>query len=163
MIISCIVAVGNDYVIGLDNTIPWYLPADLQYFKRTTIGHHVIMGRSSYNSIGKPLPKRTNIIITKDPFFIVSNCLIAHSIEEALSLAFENGEEECFIIGGGHIYRQTVDFWDRLYITEVQIDVKGDTFFPTIQLKDWMLKSEIRNEPDEKNPYHYTFKVYERL
>ncbi len=163
MIISCIVAVGNDHVIGLNNTIPWYLPADLQYFKRTTIGHHIIMGRSSYDSIGKPLPKRTNIIITKDPFFIVSNCLIAHSIEEALSLAFENGEEECFIIGGGQIYRQTVDFWDRLYITEVQIDVKGDTYFPTIQLEDWMLKSEVHNVPDEKNPYHYTFKVYERL
>lgn len=163
MIISCIVAVGNDHVIGLNNTIPWYLPADLQYFKRTTIGHHVIMGRSSYDSIGKPLPKRTNIIITKDPYFIVSNCLIAHSIEEALSLAFENGEEECFIIGGGQIYRQTVDFWNRLYITEVQIDVKGDTFFPTIQKEDWMLKSEVHNEPDEKNPYHYTFKVYERL
>ncbi len=163
MIISCIVAVGTGNVIGLNNNIPWYLPADLQYFKRTTIGNHVIMGRSSYHSIGKPLPKRTNIIITKDPFFIVSNCLIAHSIEEALSLAFENGEEECFIIGGGQIYRQTVDFWDRLYITEVQIDVKGDTFFPTIQLEDWMLKSEVHNEPDEKNPYHYTFKVYERL
>ncbi len=162
MIVSCIVAVAHDYIIGRNNEIPWYLPADLKYFKKTTTGHHVIMGRSSYHSIGRPLPNRTNIIITKDPYFIVSHCLIAHSIQEALSIAYDNGETECFIIGGGQIYRQTQDFWDRLYLTEVDLKVDGDTRFPAPDWDNWMLKFEENHKLDEKNPYHYTFKVYER-
>ena len=112
MIISCIVALAKNRVIGKDNDIPWYLPADLQYFKKTTIEHTVIMGRNCYVSIGKPLPKRTNIIVTRDPFFISSNCLIARSIPEALHMAHQAGEKEAFIIGGGQIYEQTSDLWD---------------------------------------------------
>ena len=128
MIISCIVALAKNRVIGKDNDIPWYLPADLQYFKKTTIEHTVIMGRNCYVSIGKPLPKRTNIIVTRDPFFISSNCLIARSIPEALHMAHQAGEKEAFIIGGGQIYEQTSDLWDKLYITEVDTDVEGDVY-----------------------------------
>jgi dihydrofolate reductase len=153
---------ANNRVIGKDNDIPWYLPADLQHFKKITMGHHILMGRKCYHSIGRPLPKRTNVIITRDPYFISSNCLIARSIEEALELAYENGEEECFIIGGGTIYEQTSDLWDKLYITEVELEVEGDVFFPHLDMAEWELISEEDHQPDEKNPYNYSFKVYKR-
>jgi dihydrofolate reductase len=163
MIISCIVARAKNNVIGKDNEIPWYLPADLQYFKKTTLGHHVIMGRNCYVSIGKPLPKRTNVIITRDPFFISSNCLIARGIDEALRMAYENGETEAFIIGGGQIYVQTADLWDRLYITDVDIEAQGDVFFTEVDTeKDWSKVSESFHQADEKNEYNYAFSVYER-
>lgn len=163
MLISCIVARSKNNVIGKDNEIPWYLPADLQYFKKITLGHHVLMGRNCYVSIGRPLPKRTNVIITRDPFFISSNCLVARSIDEALSMAYENGETEAFIIGGGQIYEQTRDLWDRLYLTEVDIETEGDVFFPDTDLQnDWQLISESMHERDEKNEFNYIFWVYER-
>jgi dihydrofolate reductase len=162
MTISCIVAVAHRRVIGRDNDIPWYLPADLQYFKKVTMGHTVVMGRNCYNSIGRPLPKRTNIIVTRDPYYISSVCPIARSIPEALEIANENGETEVFIIGGGQIYAQTVDLWDRLYLTEVDIDVEGDIFFPEIDMKQWKLLSEEHHTKDEKNEYNYVFKVFER-
>ena len=103
MTISAIVATAKNNVIGRNNEIPWYLPADLKYFKKTTIGHHIIMGRKSFLSICRPLPKRTNIIVTRDPFFMASGCIVCHSIQEALNMAKENGDDEAFIIGGGQI------------------------------------------------------------
>jgi dihydrofolate reductase len=162
MIISTIVATAHNNVIGANNNIPWYLPADLQYFKKITLNHHIIMGRNCYESIGKPLPKRTNIIVTRDAFFISSNCLIARSIDEALSLANENNEEEVFIIGGGQIYDQTQELWDKIYLTEVDLVVKGDVYFPTINLNEWQVISEENHSKDEKNEYNYSFKVYKR-
>lgn len=162
MIISCIVAVAKNNVIGKDNNIPWYLPADLKYFKNTTLNHHVIMGRNCYESIGKPLPKRTNVIITRDAYFISSNCLVARSIPEALHMAHENGEEEVFIIGGGQIYEQTADLWDKLYITEVDLEVDGDVFFPAMDMNEWKLIHKEHHGKDEKNEFDYGFKVYER-
>lgn len=162
MTISCIVATAHNRVIGKDNDIPWYLPADLQYFKKTTIDHHIIMGRNCYTSIGKPLPKRTNIIITRDPFFISSNCLVARSIPEAIHKAHENGETEAFIIGGGQIYAQSVDLWDKLYLTEVDLAVEGDVFFPEIDMTQWEVLSEEKHSKDEKNDFDYTFKVLKR-
>ncbi len=163
MNISCIVAVAQNNIIGKDNDIPWYLPADLQYFKKTTLGHTVIMGRNCYTSIGRPLPKRTNIIITRDPFFISSNCLIARSIPEALSLAHSEGESEVFIIGGGQIYEQSTELWDKLYLTEVDLKVDGDVFFPEVDFKKWKMTSVEAYEKDDKNEYNYTFKIFEKL
>ena len=163
MIISCIVATAHGRVIGKDNDIPWYLPADLQYFKKTTLDHHVIMGRNCFVSIGKPLPKRTNIILSRDPFFISSNCLVARDVAEALTMAYERGETEAFIIGGGTIYEQTQMVWDRLYLTEVDLEVAGDVFFPEINPAEWKLISEEKHQKDEKNPVDYTFKVLERI
>lgn len=163
MKISCIVAAAHNNVIGHHNDIPWHLPADLKYFKKTTLNHHIIMGRNCFESIGKPLPKRTNIVLTRDPFYIASNCLIAHSIEEALTLAHENGEEEAFIIGGGKIYEQSKDLWDTLYYTEVDLNVEGDVFFPEMNPEEWKLISEEPHLPDEKNHFAYNFKKYERI
>ena len=163
MLVSAIVAVANNHIIGKDNDIPWYLPADLKYFKEKTLNHHIIMGRKCFDSIGKPLPKRTNIIVSRNPFLISSNCTIARSIEEALEVAYDNQETEAFIIGGGEIYRQSMDFWDRIYLTEVAVEVQGDITFPEIDRAVWQLISEVRHTKDEKNEWDYTFKVFERI
>ena len=163
MIVSGIVAMTPNRVIGKDNEIPWYLPADLTYFKKVTLGHAVIMGRNSFISIGRPLPKRTNIIITRDPFYVSGICPVAHSITEALEIAHNLGEEEAFIIGGGQIFSQSVDIWDKLYLTEVHADIEGDIYFPEIDMDDWRLVSETFRPKDEKNIYDCTFKVFERI
>ncbi|MEM1319298.1 MAG: dihydrofolate reductase [Bacteroidota bacterium] len=163
MIISAIVATANNRVIGKNNDIPWYLPADLKYFKATTIHHHIIMGRNCYESIGRPLPKRTNIIMTRNPFFSVTNCLIVHSLEEALQIAQDNGEEEVFIIGGAQIYELSLPYLDRLYLTEVDLEVKGDVFFPELDWSEWQESSRSAHQADEKNPHDYVFKVLERV
>lgn len=163
MIISAIVATAKNNVIGKDNQIPWYLPADLVYFKKTTLNHHIIMGRNSYHSIGRPLPKRTNIVVTRDPFFSAEGVLVAHSLEEALGMAFDNGETEAFIIGGGHIYRESADLWDKLYLTEVDVSPEGDVFFPEINTEEWRETWRESHEADEKNEHAYTFRVLERI
>ncbi len=164
MIISTIVAVSKNYAIGKDNQIPWYLPEDLKYFKKKTLNHHIIMGRNSYESIGRPLPKRTNIIVTRNPFYIVSNCLVVHTIEDALELAHNNEEKEVFIIGGGTIYNQTKHLWDKIYITEVDVEIENaDVFFPRIDETKWSVLSEDKKEKDEKNPFNYTFKILEKI
>jgi dihydrofolate reductase len=163
MIISAIVATDKNGVIGKDEDIPWHLPADLKYFKRRTLNHHILMGRKSFESIGRPLPKRTNIVITRNPFYVASNCLVVPSLEEGLRLAEENGEEEAFVIGGGEIYKLAMPLIDRLYLTEVETEVEGgDTYFPDWDPAEWTLTSSERHEPDEKNEFVYTFKVYDR-
>ena len=162
MTISAIVATAKNNVIGKDNNIPWYLPADLKYFKRTTLGHHIIMGRKSFISIGRPLPKRTNIIITRDPFFMASGCIVVHSLKEAIDIAKENGEEEIFIIGGGQIYEQAMPLVNRIYLTEVNAEVDGEIYFPKINKQEWHEIKREANEPDEKNEYAYSFVILER-
>lgn len=162
MIVSAIVAIAKNNVIGKNNSIPWYLSEDLKYFKARTINHHIIMGRKSYQSIGHPLPKRTNIIVTRDPFFIASNCLVVHSVEEGLEIAERNGEEEVFIIGGAEIYSLSLPYLNRLYITELDLEIEGDTFFPKLDMIEWELISENPRQADEKNKYNFNFKVYER-
>lgn len=163
MKISSIVAVAENGVIGKDNDLPWRLSEDLKFFKKTTSGHHIIMGRKNFQSIGFPLPKRTNIILSRNPFFIVSNCLVAESIEEALNIALTNGEEEVFIIGGAKIYEQTMDIVDTLYYTEVHAEPEGDVYFPEIDWTQWELESSVSHNADEKNMYPFTIKVYNRI
>ena len=120
----------------------------------------IIMGRNCFESIGRPLPKRLNIIISRDPFYVVSGALVVHSIKEALELAEESNPEECFIIGGGEIYRQTIDIWDKLYYTEVHMTPEGDTFFPEINWEKWSLISRNYHEKEEKDDCDCTFKVF---
>lgn len=163
MIVSAIVAVAHENVIGHNNEIPWYLPADLAYFKRTTLEHHIIMGRNCFRSIGRPLPKRSNIVVTRDPFFTAEGVLVAHSIEEALGIAFDNGETEAFIIGGGEIYRESAELWDKIYLTEVDLQVAGDVYFPEINPAEWRELARDAKMPDEKNLYPYVFRILERI
>lgn len=162
MVISSIVAVANGQVIGAKNQIPWYLPADLAYFKRITQGHPIIMGRNCFESIGRPLPNRLNIVISRNPFFVATDVAVVHTIEEAIALAKQQETDEIFIIGGGEIYRQTAHIWQRLYRTDVALDVAGDILFPTISLENWQLVTEETHEADAKNPYRYTFTVWEK-
>lgn len=162
MIISAIVAMSQNCVIGKDNKIPWHLPADLKYFKRTTINHHIILGRKCYESIGRPLPKRTNIIITRNKAFEAEGCVIVNSIEAALEYSRNQDQSEVFIVGGGQIYEQSMELWDRLYLTEVETEVDGDIYFPKIDDKQWIIINEKYHMANENNPHNYTFKVYER-
>ena len=163
MIVSAIVATADNNVIGKDNDIPWYRPADLKYFKKKTLNHHIIMGRKSFESIGRPLPKRTNIVISRNPYFIATNCIKASSVEEALTIAHDNGEEEAFIIGGGQIYELSKAYWDRVYLTTVHAKVEGDIYFPQLLEENWRLISEEAHQADEKNEYDFTFKILERI
>lgn len=162
MIISSIVAMAENRVIGKNNDIPWYLPADLKYFKKVTLNHPIIMGRKCYNSIGRPLPKRTNIVMTRDPFFLSTGIVVAHSLEMALQIARDTDTSECFIIGGGEIYNQSMDFIDRLYVTEVDTHVEGDVFFPEFDLTKWELMDKEEHQADEKNEFDYSFLVYHK-
>lgn len=163
MIVSAIVAATENWVIGRDNDIPWYMSNDLKYFKKTTLNHHIIMGRNTYASIGRPLPKRTNIVLTRNPFYVIQNCLMAHSIQEALELAYDNGEKEAFIIGGGKIYQESFDLLDRIYLTVVHTELEGDTFFPKLDMSIWKEISSVAHKADEKNDFDHTFKCFERI
>ena len=162
MTISTIVATAKNNVIGKDNDIPWYLPTDLKYFKKQTLNRHIIMGRNSFESIGKPLPKRTNIVVTRNPFYVATGCIVVHSIAEGLKIAEQNGETEAFIIGGGKIYEQSVDLWDKLYLTEVDLEVEGDVYFPEIDFSKWEEISCEAHKKNEKDTADFTFKVFER-
>lgn len=162
MIISAIVAIAHKGVIGKDNQIPWYLPADLAWFKRHTLNHCIIMGRKCFRSIGRPLPKRTNIVVTRDPFFVADGVHVFHSIDAALEHAFDMGETEAFIIGGGEIYAATAPMWDRVYLTEVDLETEGDVFFPPLAADEWQEVHRESHLPDEKNGFPYTFRILDR-
>ncbi len=163
MILSTIVGMGNNHEIGKGNDIPWYLPADLKYFKRTTVGHPIIMGRKCFESIGRPLPNRTNIIVSRNPEFCIEGCILVHTMNAALVVAEEQGAEEAFIIGGGEIYCEGLPLSTKLYVTNIDIDVPdADIYFPPINFEDWELISEEHHQKDAKNHYDYSFKILER-
>jgi dihydrofolate reductase len=159
-IISIIVATGENGVIGNKGEIPWHLPADFAYFKKTTLGRPVIMGDKTHDSIGRVLPRRKNIVLTLDKNYQPkAGALMAYSIDEALTFA---GDGEVFIVGGGQIYRAFFEKTDRIYLTQVSGNFEGDTFFPKIEKKDWKLVSQKRKRKDKKNAHDMTWKVYER-
>ena len=163
MRISAIAAMSKNRVIGKDNQIPWYLPADLKFFQRTTFGHYVLMGRKNYTSLGKPLPRRTNVVITRNPFFISSGCIVVYSLEEALSVAYAAGESEAFIIGGGEIYRLAIPYLERIYLTTLDLLVEGTVYFPEINPEHWTVTSEEHFGPDVKNAYSFMIQVLDRI
>ena len=160
MIISAIVAMSTNRVIGRDLGLPWHQPKDMKFFKDTTMGHHLIMGRNNFASMDyRPLKGRINIVLTRDPFFITSSALVMHSIEEALAYAYDAGEEEVFIIGGGEIYKQSLSLLDKIYLTEVITELSGDTYFPEIDMNEWNLVSSELVEADAKNEFPMRFDV----
>ncbi|MEH6942622.1 dihydrofolate reductase [Bacillus sp. JJ722] len=160
MIVSIIVAMDEKRVIGMNNQLPWRLPRELQYVKKTTMGHPIIIGRKNYESIGRPLPGRRNIVLTRDVHFQAEGCEIAHSPEEVLKLCAN--EEEIFIFGGEQIYKLFLSQTDKLYITKIHHAFEGDTFFPEIDYSEWNEVFVEQGITDEKNPYTYYFHVYER-
>lgn len=162
MTISLLVAVSENNVIGVDNQLPWHLPIDLKYFKETTSGHTILMGRKTYDSIGRPLPNRRNLVITHNPSFSAEGVTVFHSIQEALDTCME--EDEVFIIGGGMIYKESLSLANKLYITRVHTHIaQGTAFFPEIDPEQWQLISEKPHPADEKNALACTFEIYQRV
>ncbi|MCS3868211.1 dihydrofolate reductase [Chryseobacterium ginsenosidimutans] len=159
---TIVVAMGEKNEIGFENQLLWHLPKDLKHFKDTTSGHPIIMGRKTYESIGKPLPNRTNIVISRKKNWFVEGILIVGSIKEAIKFA-KKIDEEVFIIGGGNIYEQTIDLVDKLEVTLVKADLQADTYFPKIDAKIWKKVSETCHEKDEKNQYDFCFQTYEKV
>lgn len=158
---TIVVAMGENNGIGADNQMLWHLPNDLKHFKEITTGHPVIMGRKTFESIGKPLANRTNIVVSRKKDWFQEGILIVGSIKEALKFA-KKINEDIAIIGGGNIYEQTMELTDRLEVTVVKASVEADTFFPKIDLKIWEKTSEECHEKDEKHQYGYCFQTYER-
>jgi dihydrofolate reductase len=163
MIISLIVVADEHNGIGKNNQLLCHLPADLKYFKQTTTGHHIVMGRKTYDSVGKPLPNRVNIVITRNSLLSLPGCVVVADLQQAISYAAENGETELFITGGGTIYAQAMGIANRIYLTRIHHNFEADTFFPVIEPTMWKELSSEFNEQDEKNTYDYTFQVLERL
>ncbi len=153
---------GENNEIGFENQLLWHLPKDLKHFKDITSGHPVIMGRKTYESIGKALPNRTNIVVSRKKDWFEEGILIVGSIKEALKFA-KKIDEEVFVIGGGNIYEQTMDAVDKLEVTLVKADLEADTFFPKIDPKIWKKTNEICHEKDEKNGYDFCFQTFERI
>jgi dihydrofolate reductase len=161
--ISIIVAKALNNVIGKDNQLIWRLSADLQLFKSHTTGHHIIMGRKTYESVGKPLPNRTSIVITNNPDFKVpEGHLVAHSLEDAIQTCISRQLEKVFIIGGAEIYRQALPLADELMVTEVIASPEGDVFFPEIDKSEWEIVSTTSYTKDEKNEFDFDFVVYKK-
>ena len=162
MIISLIVATDEQNGIGLNNQLLCHLPADLKYFKQTTSGHCIVMGRKTYDSIGRPLPNRTNIIVTRNADLEIAGCVVVTSLSKAIEYAREDGETELMITGGGSIYAEALLMADRIYRTRIAHTFNADTFFPEIDSSVFALSEANAHQPDEKNAYGYTFEVWER-
>lgn len=159
-ILSIVVAKAKNRVIGRDNNLPWHLPNDLNFFKKKTLNKTVIMGRKTYQSIGRPLPRRVNIIVTTDKGFDAPGCTVVHSLEDALKKV--NSGEECMIIGGDSLYKQALPLADRIWLTEVAAEPAGDAFFPVLDDNDWQELSRESHPADERHAYGYSFVQLER-
>ncbi|HIF88549.1 MAG TPA: type 3 dihydrofolate reductase [Candidatus Thioglobus sp.] len=160
MRLSIIVAMDDNHLIGKDNGLPWHLPADLAFFKKVTTGHSIVMGRKTYDSIGRPLPNRRNLVITRNTDVNIDGCEVFNSIDSALSSAKD--EDEVLVIGGANLCKQVLSQVERLYITHIEGVFEGDTYFPDYNEGDWQEISCESHTPDEKNPHHYHFKILER-
>ena len=157
MIISQLVAMDERRGIGRQGNLPWRLSTDLKRFRQLTMGHHLVVGRKTFESIGKPLPGRQVIIVTHHADYHIDGCFTAHSIGEAVELAHQHGETELFIGGGAEIYAQTLALADRVYLTQVHADCDADTFFPEFDRDDWVEQSSESHAADERNEYPFTF------
>jgi dihydrofolate reductase len=165
MIISLIAARSRNGIIGKNNDLPWRLPDDMKYFMTTTRGHHAIMGRKNYDSLPdayRPLPNRTNIVVTRQHVFHAPGCIVVHSIDRALDIASKNSETEAFVIGGAEIYALAMAHADRLYLTEIDADIPGDTYFPSFDTTHWREVSRKHHDADDRHAYAFDFVIYER-
>lgn len=162
MILSLLVAASENNVIGKDNKLPWHLPNDLKYFKNQTWGMPILMGRKTFESIGKPLPGRKSIVITRNNDWRHDGVEVVHSIEEAIQKARSFGVKEIFVIGGAEIFNTALPDASRIYLTRIHTKFDGDVYFPEVPENDWQLTSERFCEADEKNPYDHTYQVWER-
>ena len=165
MKISMIAAMAHHRVIGKDQKMPWHLPADLAFFKKTTLGSPILMGRKTYESIGRPLPGRLNLVVTRNPNLKIEGCEVVSSLEQALSIAEEksSASKEIFIVGGSHLYKSFLEKADRLYLTMIDAEIAGDTFFPDYTQYNWKEVERIEHQVDAKNAYPYSFVTLDRI
>lgn len=161
--ISLIAAMSENRVIGRDGGLPWHLPADLKHFQQTTMGHPVIMGRRTFESLGRPLPGRTNIIVTRNPDYELDDAIVVRSLDEAIQAAEDDDPEEIFILGGEEIFRQALPRAQRMYLTLVQAEFDGDVMFPEFNAGEWRTVEQREHPADEKNKYACTFQTIERM
>jgi dihydrofolate reductase len=159
--LAIIVAMASNRTIGVNNTLPWRIPEDLRHFKALTMGHHMIMGRKTFDSIGRPLPGRTTVVVTRNKNMEIQGCIIAHSLQEAIAVCADDAE--IFVVGGAQLYAQTLALADTLYITEIRQEVDGDAHFPELGQNNWR---EVAREPrsqQEPQPLEYDFVTYRRV
>lgn len=157
---------AKNRVIGKNNDLPWRLPDDMKFFMQTTKGHHVIMGRKNYDSLHdkfKPLPHRTNIVVTRQKNFDAPGCIVVHAVEEAVDIARKNNEQEAFVIGGAEIYKLTLPVTNRIYLTEIQAAVDGDTFYPEFNKKEWKEVSRTHHAADDRHAFAFDFVIYDKV
>lgn len=160
-----IAALSRNRVIGKNNDLPWKLPDDMKFFMEKTKGHHVIMGRKNYDSIPrkfKPLPDRSNIVVTRQKKFEAPGCIVVDSLEKGLDIAKENNEPETFVIGGAEIYRLGLPHANKLYLTEIEAEIEGDTYFPLFDRNEWIETSRVHHSNDERHAYAFDFVLYEK-
>jgi dihydrofolate reductase len=162
MTISLVVAASENNVIGKDNRLLWHLPNDMKFFKNTTWGMPVIMGRKTFESLGKPLAGRMNIIMTRDKDWTAQGTRATSNMEEAMQAAAETDAKEVFVIGGGEIFKQVLPQANRVYLTRVHTNIEGDTFFPELPQKEWQLLTQLDFAADVKHKYGYSFQVWQR-
>ena len=162
MKISMIAAMAHDRVIGKDNQMPWHMPADLAHFKRVTLGKPVLMGRKTFESIGRPLPGRRNLVISRNPNYQAEGIEVVGSVEAALALLAGSSVEELMVIGGGHLYAEMLPSADCLYLTRIDLAVEGDTRFPAFDDGQWQRVDCESHPADEKNPHPYSFETWQR-
>ena len=160
MILSMIAAMGKNRVIGKDNQMMWHLPREFQYFKDVTSGHCIILGRKNFEAIGRPLPNRTNIIVTRQDDYKAADCVVVNSLDEAVKYAKDHGETEAFITGGGQIYKEMIDKVQRIYLTEVDYSEEGDVYFPEFDESKFNKEIVRSQEVDEKNKYRWDAYLY---
>jgi len=158
--VSLIVAMANNRVIGINNTLPWHLPADLKHFRNLTMGHHIVMGRKTHESIGKPLPGRTSVVVTRNPAYSAPGVIAVNSLEAAISACGD--DNEIFVIGGAELYLQAIALADRIYMTEIDADIHGDAHFPEFKRSEWLELSRETHSQLEPQPLQYQFVVYHR-
>ena len=161
MNLTLIAAMSQNRVIGRDNDLAWHLPKDLKRFKELTKGHHVLMGRKTYESVGRPLPGRTNIVISRQENYKAPGCIVVHTLEEAIRKA-EN-DNQPYVIGGGKIYEQALPLADTLELTQIHADVEGDTYFPEVDTNKWQIVAKESHEADDKHEFAYDFLTYQRV
>src|SRR5690625_4711624 len=160
--ISLLVAMGKNHVIGFENDMPWHLPGDLKYFKEKTTGQTIIMGRKTFDSIGRVLPNRRNVVLTRQETDFPDGIEVIQDIDLIYQWNKKNPEQEFFVIGGGNLYEQVLPYADRLYITEIDELFHGDTYFPSFKADEWELTSKVKGEKNNHNSYDYYFLQYDR-
>lgn len=162
MIISQIVAVSLNHVIGVNNRLPWHMPDDSAYFREKTLGHHVVMGRRNYEAEGKALSGRVNIVLTRNKDYSIKDGIIVHHLEDAIEIARKAGETELFIVGGAEIYKLAMPVTDKIYLTRIDVMAEGDTFYPELGTSTWKEVSRIQNSKNQTNPYDFDYLTYQR-